>query len=90
MSVQLQLVSFVQKQRGIQWNNGGCIGYAHHRIAWKSVFLLHVHNKNENITNARYFYFLKIAKIHSEEEKPICPNHKNFFPQNTNIADPQK
>ena len=28
-------------------------------------------------------YFLKIAKINSQREKPICPNRKNYFPQNT-------
>ena len=28
-------------------------------------------------------YFLKIAKINSQQEKPICPNCKNCFPQNT-------
>ena len=28
-------------------------------------------------------YFLKIAKINSQKEKPICPNRKNQFPQNT-------
>ena len=28
-------------------------------------------------------YFLKIAKINSQQEKPICPNHKNYVPQNT-------
>ena len=28
-------------------------------------------------------YFLKIAKINSQQEKPICPNRKNKFPQNT-------
>ena len=28
-------------------------------------------------------YFLKIAKINSQQEKPICPNRKNYFPQNT-------
>ena len=27
-------------------------------------------------------YFLKIAKINSQQEKPISPNHKNQFPQN--------
>ena len=26
-------------------------------------------------------YFLKIAKINSQREKPICPNRKNQFPQ---------
>ena len=28
-------------------------------------------------------YFLKITKINSQQEKPICPNCKNQFPQNT-------
>ena len=28
-------------------------------------------------------YFLKIAKINSQQEKPICPNQKNCIPQNT-------
>ena len=28
-------------------------------------------------------YFLKIAKINSQQETPICPNRKNYFPQNT-------
>ena len=28
-------------------------------------------------------YFLKIAKINSQREKPICHNRKNWFPQNT-------
>ena len=28
-------------------------------------------------------YFLKIPKINCQQEKPICPNRKNQFPQNT-------
>ena len=28
-------------------------------------------------------YFLKIATVNSQLEKPICPNRKNLFPQNT-------
>ena len=28
-------------------------------------------------------YFLKIAKVNSQQEKPSCPNRKNQFPQNT-------
>ena len=28
-------------------------------------------------------YFLKITKINSQQEKPVCPNRKNYFPQNT-------
>ena len=29
-------------------------------------------------------YFLKIAKIYSQKEKPISPDRKNWFPQNNN------
>ena len=28
-------------------------------------------------------YFLKIAKVNSQQNKTICPNGKNYFPQNT-------
>ena len=37
------------------------------------VFVLHVLNKNENIISARYWYsyFVKIAEINSQQEKPI-------------------
>ena len=28
-------------------------------------------------------YFVKIAKINSSQEKPVCPNLENKFPQNT-------
>ena len=28
-------------------------------------------------------YFLKITNINSQQEKPVCPNHKNQFSQNT-------
>ena len=28
-------------------------------------------------------YFLRIAKVNSQKEKPICPNRKNYFQQNT-------
>ena len=28
-------------------------------------------------------YFLKIGKINSQREKPVFPNRKNEFPQNT-------
>ena len=30
-------------------------------------------------------YFLKIAKIDSQQEKLICPNRRNYLPQNTKI-----
>ena len=35
-------------------------------------------------------YFLKIAKNNSQKEKPICPNRKNCFSQNTKTPNPQK
>ena len=35
-------------------------------------------------------FSLKIAKITSQREKPIGPNRKNQFSQNTKIANPQK
>ena len=68
MSVQLQLVSFVQKQSGKRWNTD-----AHRSIVWKYAFLLHVLNKNENIVNT----FWKSQKLIPSEEKPICPYRKN-------------
>ena len=52
-------------------------------IVWKYVVPLHVFHKNEHIINAGYWYFLEIAKINSQQEKPICPNRKKQFPQNT-------
>ena len=69
------------------------IGYAYCSTVWKNVFLLHIIlNKNENIINAaRAGYFLKIAKINSQGEKPICPNHKKISYRITQkIAKPQK
>ena len=61
------------------------IGYAHRSIVWKYVFM-HVLSKNENIINNAGYWVLsmmKIAKINSKQEKPICPTRKNYFPQNT-------
>ena len=51
MSVQLQHVSFVQKQRGIQRNTGFIV------VLFENVYfcMLQVLNKNENITNAGYW-----------------------------------
>ena len=69
------------------------IGYAYCSTVWKNVFLLHIIlNKNENIINAaRAGYFLKIAKINPQGEKPICPNHKKISYRITQkIANPQK
>ena len=69
------------------------IGYAYCSTVWKNVFLLHIIlDKNENIINAaRAGYFLKIAKINSQGEKPICPSHKRISYRITQkIANPQK
>ena len=55
-------------------------------IVWKDVFLSHLLNKKENIINlvtGYSLYFLKISKINAQQEKPICPNRKNWVPQNT-------
>ena len=36
-------------------------------------------------------YFLKIAKINSQQEKPICPNRKKLVPaKHQETANPQK
>ena len=36
-------------------------------------------------------YFLKIAKINSQQEKPICPNRKKLVPaKDKKNANPQK
>ena len=36
-------------------------------------------------------YFLKIATVNSQLEKPICPNRKNFsFRKTQKVANPQK
>ena len=29
------------------------------------------------------YLILKITKINFQQEKPLCPNRKNWFPQNT-------
>ena len=71
MSVELQLVSYVQKQNGIQWNTD-----ADRNIVSKYAFLLHVLNKNENIVNAEYW-------VLSQQEKPICPNRKKISSRKT-------
>ena len=50
----------------------------------KYVFSLHVLNKNDNIINMLGTeQFLKHTKINSQQEKPICPNCKNKFLQDT-------
>ena len=68
MSFQSQLASFIQKQNGVQLNNG---------LLFDMFFLLHLLNKSETITNAGYWVLSKVVKNNSQQEKPICPNRKN-------------
>ena len=63
------------QKRGLDWTL--------HGVVLKSVFWLHVLNKNENVINAFARDLLKMAKCNSQQEKPLCPNHKNKFPQKT-------
>ena len=47
--------------------------------------------KTEMLSMLGSGHFLKIAKINSQQEKPISPNRKSKFPQNAkNSANPQK
>ena len=56
-----------------------------------NVFLLLKLNKNENIINVGYWVLSENGKNRFQARKPICPNLKNLFPQNTKkIAIPLK
>jgi len=71
VSVQSQLVSFIQKQNGIQWNTG---------LLFENEFFIArplVLNKIENIFNVGYWKLSEIAKNNFGQEKPICLNRKN-------------
>ena len=65
MSVQSQLVSFIKKPNGIQQNTGllfeNMYFYCEYSIKTKILSMLDTG------------YFLKITKINSQQEKPICP-----------------
>ena len=65
MSVQSQLVSFIQKQRNTGLLLENMFFYCRYSIKTKILSMLGTG------------YFLKIAKINSQQEKPICPNRKN-------------
>ena len=65
MSVQSQLVSFIQKQRNTDLLLENMFFYCRYSIKTKILSMLGMG------------YFLKIAKINSQQEKPICPNCKN-------------
>ena len=82
MSVQSQLVSFIQKQNGIQRNTGLLFENVNSHCTYSI--------KTKILSMLGTVYFLTIAKINSQREKPICPNGKNYFPQNKKHANPQK
>ena len=54
------------------------IGFAYCSIVWKYAFLLHVLNKNENISKLGTRYFLKIAKINFQQEKTNLSQSQKF------------
>ena len=64
MSVQSQLVSFIQKQNGIQRNTG---------LLFENMYFYFTYSI-KTLGN-EYMYFPEIAKINSQQ-KTICPNHK--------------
>ena len=69
MSVQSQLVSFIQKQNGIQRNTA---------LLFENMYFYCTYSiKTKILSMLVTGYFLKIAKINSQREKPICPNRKN-------------
>ena len=71
MPVQLQLVSFIQKRQNTGLLLANMYFYCTYSIKTRILSMLGTG------------YFLKITKINSQLEKPICPNCKNQFPQNT-------
>ena len=52
-----------------------------HRLGNQSVFILDPRLKMLSMLGTGYF--LNIAKINFQQEKPICPNRQNSFPQIT-------
>ena len=52
-----------------------------HRLGNQSVFILDPRLKILSMLGTGYF--LSIAKINFQQEKPICPNRQNSFPQIT-------
>ena len=72
MSVQSQLVSFIQKQRNTGLLLENMFFYCRYSIKTKILSMLGMG------------YFLKIAKINFQQEKPICPNGKKLVPTKHN------
>ena len=71
MPVQSQLVSFIKKRRNTGLLLENMYFYCTYSIKTKILSMLGTG------------YFLKIANINSQQEKPICHNCKTQFPQNT-------
>ena len=86
MSVQSQLVSFIQKQNGLQRKTN---------LWFKNMYFCWIYSdKMKMLSILGTGYFLKITKTYSQQEKQICPNctiisfrkhkkspiHKNFMP----------
>ena len=74
----ITLVSLFRKQRGIQWSSGSCIGYARLNLGlFKNMYFYCTYSiKTKILSMLGTGYFLKIAKINSQQEKPNCPNRK--------------
>ena len=71
MSVQLQLASFIQKQNGIY--NEILPG-----LLFENVYLYSTNlTKTKLLSTLGTGHFLKITKVNSQQEKPVCPNRKN-------------
>ena len=73
MSVQSQLVSFIRKQSGIQWNTG---------LLFENMYFYCTYSLKTKILSMQGTgYFLKITIFDYQREKTICPNHKNLVPR---------
>ena len=68
MSVQSQLVSFIQQQRNA--------GLLLENMSFYCTYSIK-NEKNYQCWVLGTGYFLKITKINSQQEKPICLNHRN-------------
>ena len=68
VSVQSELVSFIQKQNGIQRNTGLLFEHMYFYCTYSI--------KTKIFSMLGTGYFLKIAKINFQQGRPICPNRK--------------
>ena len=82
MSVQSQLISFIQKQHGIQRNTG---------LVFENMYFYCTYStKTKILSMLGTGYFLKITKINSQQEKPNYLSFAKISSRKTQrIADPQ-